>query len=418
MIGDMPRGLAILALTMLLVALAFWYATAPDDTTGQAPVSGVPLVEAGPAVPGPGAPGLRPARPAPLSEPERLAASPAPQPTPGDAGGRRTFPVEVSVFRFVSPASVPAAGARIELGVSPFAGPRGEVLATLESDASGRASVELPFDALAALGDVRGRYVWARSSGEGLLTQTAARPAPAPGDAAAPPAPGVKPVELRLSYVPGVVVEGRVVDAQGRPVAASVSLGNDTGAPMLGRHVGRTDAEGRFRLDAAAEGPSFVRAQARSTAPANSGGLATDQCDLGTGISAGFDVRFDTPPPFVEVVVSGPGALRGTVRDDQGQPVAGLDLLVLVAELDDGRGGARLPQPRANQLDREGRGHIRVTTRTDAEGAFQVLGLRADLYTIRAQVDDGDLRGGHPVGLTPDPVPSQGQLLDLRLTRP
>ncbi len=236
---------------------------------------------------------------------------------------------------------------------------------------------------------------------------------------------------VALDTQAGATARGRIVDASGARVEASVTLRHwieRDGRPALGqleaatRDVGR----GRFELDYAL---ADVHHGARLA-------LVADGGAAGTGVLGDLALALDAPPQELEVVVGGPGVVRGRVVDASGVPAAGLGLLVRLAELD-GDGGelgasdlqvARLVRcagrgfdmdPRAAlrrlaaQREADGGGHVAVELWTASDGTFEVRGLRDADHVVRAQ--DGRSRYPHP--LTSDPVAADGAALALVYSR-
>ncbi len=122
----------------------------------------------------------------------------------------------------------PIAGASVRLGARPWS-------PLVETEADGR------FRFLQASKGV------SFFSGESFLTVEAAGHAPEARPVTV--REGLPPVEFRLG--PGRTIRGRIVDSQGRPIAAaSVSLARWNGPPTL-RWRSETDTEGRFLWDGA-----------------------------------------------------------------------------------------------------------------------------------------------------------------------
>ncbi len=106
----------------------------------------------------------------------------------------------------------------------------------------------------------------------------------------------------------GVPIEGRVVDADGKPVAGAVVL--SAGSPQempseVNRFAVSTNAAGRFRTGQVKAGEWFLIARAKGHAPA-------DQT-----------IKVGTAVPQVEITLGRPRPLKGRVVDPQGKPIAG-----------------------------------------------------------------------------------------------
>jgi len=192
-----------------------------------------------------------------------------------------------------------------------------------------------------------------------LTTAAALASAQAPATAPASPAPdkaltpkpasgAARPARAKPSSTLEVVVQ----DPRGQPVAgALVAIGS--GRELLPRpHSGRTDAEGRVRLEKLPRPPWDVAIQAR--------GLAPKRVERVDG----------TKPLRVRLE---PGAvLTGTVRDGSTrEPVAGASVWVSVRT---GVAAQDTWDPDAG----------RVATRTDARGRFKLEGLGSGAATVSA----------------------------------
>ncbi|MHB1560353.1 MAG: carboxypeptidase regulatory-like domain-containing protein [Isosphaeraceae bacterium] len=106
----------------------------------------------------------------------------------------------------------------------------------------------------------------------------------------------------------GVPIEGRVVDANGRPVAGARVLT----ASYLGEVFSRadrfevtTDDRGHFRTAQVAKGRWFLLAQAKGRAPGET------------------QVRIDQAVPQVQIAMGRPHAFQGRVLDTSGRPIEG-----------------------------------------------------------------------------------------------
>jgi hypothetical protein len=136
--------------------------------------------------------------------------------------------------------------------------------------------------------------------------------------------------------------------------------------------------------------------------PVEAGLLLAEAGLHGTGTLAGLELSLDTPPQDLRIVVSGAGALRGRIVDASGAPAAGLDVLVLLAALDDERGSFVLPEPDASLRRIEGGGRLYVTGSTDSSGRFEARGLRPEPVVVRARTGPG-YASGYPLLLTHAP---------------
>lgn len=299
--------------------------------------------------------------------------------------------------------AVPRIRVVVGVGTPPIGAPNeGIVRAGLELDASradlrtvttgddGRATLRIPRAEVEAARSQRDPSVWARVVEPGYQQRTLRKPL---GDDAA------GAIEVALIAFRGRTLRGRVVDADGAPVAARVTAS----APDVQGRVGigatsRSGADGWFELMPFRGGVQHLLAEAG---------------DLGTGAVRDLDVDAVASEPIV-LRVSGPGVVRGRVRDAVGNGVPGLELGVWMASLDDDAGSFVLAEPGHTHARLEGRGRAWATVRTAADGSFEARGLRADRYVVRAGASS---HGPFPRLLTPAPVASDGVELDLRLER-
>jgi beta-lactamase regulating signal transducer with metallopeptidase domain/uncharacterized GH25 family protein len=147
----------------------------------------------------------------------------------------------------------------------------------------------------------------------------------------------------------GVPIEGRVVDAQGHPVAGAVVLSADHKTdtyPEVARFAITTDDKGHFRTGQVKAGEWIVLAQARGHAP---------------GVST---VKIDKAIPQVEIALGRPRTFRGRVADPSGHPIAEARL---------GLGAWR------------GYNFLGTVLYTDAEGRFQWDDAPDDELTVNVQ---------------------------------
>ncbi len=143
---------------------------------------------------------------------------------------------------------------------------------------------------------------------------------------------------------------------------------------------------------------------------------------VGTAVALDTFVRFTDPPQVLELVLKGPGILRGHIRDGRGGSAAGLALEV---ELDArvrntnyelaGTFEFRTADAQPAYRDVVGEGRTIARAVTDQDGAFVIDGLRRDLYRIRVP---GPRPLDGAVELTPTPVLADGSELALVRDRP
>jgi protocatechuate 3,4-dioxygenase beta subunit len=168
------------------------------------------------------------------------------------------------------------------------------------------------------------------------------------------PPPGGKAPPLRLVLAPGQTVVGRVVDPDGKPVAAAdVSLRRVQRSPGMGHGLtsggpgpsAATGADGRFRFHRVETGEYDLQVTRRGFAAGDRGAL--------TVLAQKSDVDLG------DVVLEPGVVLEGRVVGPKGVPVAGAEVW---------------PWPDTTPFERSPVWHEPVTT--DAEGAFRLADLR------------------------------------------
>ena len=220
--------------------------------------------------------------------------------------------------------------------------------------------------------DGEGRFAIADAP-SGTLFARATAAGRAPGEAEVGNAgPGRAREGIVITLTDGGSLRGRVLDAQGTPVAgAKVAFtpapDEDRGGPGRGRR--RMDAaaavapvtsgaDGSFVIDSLAEGAGFLAASAEK----GSGVVATR---VSAGSETAVDVRLDST-----------GSVAGRVVDGNGAPLAGARVFV-AGDWRDREAMAR--NAAAGQTFR--------STASDAEGRFQIDGLVGETVTLAAGGD-------------------------------
>lgn len=263
-------------------------------------------------------------------------------------------------------------------------------LAEAVTDEHGSATISIPRAAIEAARTLPGAAVWTRVVEPGLKQRTSSR--------RIPDAP-TSTLETTVIAFPGPTLRGRVVDERGEPVVAYVqSRALDFERKLGTAAICTTASDGWFEVL-----PWSTDAQT----------LTADAGDFGTAALAAVD-PLAAADESIELVVRGPGVVRGRVVDDAGRPASALDLLVCIPSIDDAHGSMQFPPRELQRAEIDGRGRAHAQVRTDADGAFEARGLRDDLYVVRARTTE---RGSFRVKLTPDAVPSDGAPLELRLQR-
>lgn len=399
----MPTLRILGALGGLLLAGTLWWVASAGDTDGA---GSEPATEPLPTTPRPAA---EPSTEEPtslaatLAEPVQLSVSAAAPVPPGC-----TVEIWAQQRNATGPGHHPVA-TQLEFGLSPSRNDLGEPLQLIETGADGRAVMELPWHLAEAPADGKPPWLWVRSQGMGLLTRVARRRAPnAPGESAS----------LAVTIQTGVVVTGRILGPDGEPAAGRVDWWSFGDEGVTSGFVGKAGADGLFSGELTRAGTHGLLAKGYSARDASLANAFNDpSLQLGTGLSELFEVRFDEAVPFIEVQVFGPGVIRGRILDAAGAPAAGISLMAVVAALDGEASGTAIPYSRTRDIDQEGRGNARVYMVTDTNGAFEARGLRDDLFNVRA-ADLALNLSGFPLLLTPQPVPSHGEPLELQLSRP
>jgi len=104
--------------------------------------------------------------------------------------------------------------------------------------------------------------------------------------------------------------------------------------------------------------------------------------ELGSGVLGPLELDPREGDQDFDLVVRGPGEIRGLLVDKEGRPVPRLELTASVPSLEG------LPFQRRRELvsliGREGRGNAVVSVSTDDSGRFRFRGLRDDDYSIQA----------------------------------
>lgn len=290
----------------------------------------------------------------------------------------------------------PAADIDVEFGFGDGLQRVGAAVGRGRSDAKGGASFDCD-ERTWRSASVRGDWLWARvaDSDEELaehwfeLDRKAASPA------------------FTIVVGPTSIVRGIVFDGSGAPTSALVRAVTE-GEPWFDAVIStvRSGPDGKFTI--ATRGERIVDILARSD-------------EHGVGSLLRVDVerqRFAAP---LELRLAGSGTLRGIVRDSRGQPVPGLPMRAGTAKLcadeiyyNRAESSTRFDLVKeTREIDFEGLGRACVWFHTDSRGEFEVHGLREDPYVLHGYPQHLPLVLLPREILTPDPVPSDGALLDL-----
>lgn len=223
----------------------------------------------------------------------------------------------------------------------------------------------------------RGRLALVQSLHGYYVASFAALKPDAPGvDVVVPETGDIPPVTL--PFTPGLVIEGTVVDAAGKPVRNQLVRveGTETSFYPL---AARTDSQGRFRL---AGMPPFAAVLVSATA----GGAAAEAVIPGAPQLGDLDLRRER----VSLTLLPGVQLSGRVLK-QGQPLA----------------GARVEVRRSRPATGE-RSRVFAVVTTDKDGRYLVGGFEpGDSYQLQITASDGSLAvGGPQVGPFPQTIPA------------
>lgn len=215
----------------------------------------------------------------------------------------------------------------------------------------------------------------------------------------------------RVDLQKGQTLRGHLIDGDGLPLLGRVSLyrlDRGNGDVRYVGHACKTSKEdGRFAYHAAA------RAWESSGEPSQLV-LVGRAPGLGTAALVDFETAGLDQLNAIELVVRGPGEIRGRLTDGAGEAVPGAKLTLASVHLESGGSGGKALASKALgalliQREMAGEGFEREETVTGADGGFRYAGLRPGEYRIHTT---SDLEGQpwvpkdrtRRVLLTPEPV--------------
>ncbi|HSF43650.1 MAG TPA: carboxypeptidase regulatory-like domain-containing protein, partial [Thermoanaerobaculia bacterium] len=191
----------------------------------------------------------------------------------------------------------------------------------------------------------------------------AAAPGRFPAGAEVPAGGTAAPVTLALA--PAAVIAGSVVDEQGGAVAGCFLASTDGTDAEKPPRLGWSRPDGSFRL------ASLLPAR-RYTVMAAQEGFAPGNAEVTTAPAG------KTAPPLRIVLTRGQRAF-GRVVDEEGRPVAGVMLTLEPAFEDE-----PLPLEEIEGTEETGFSVVVLEGSSDAQGAFEIPGVSAGTFTLRA----------------------------------
>lgn len=288
----------------------------------------------------------------------------------------------------VDPHGAPVAGARVAVDLA-------EVQRAVVVDGS---ALQLPHDLVWTNSDERGRFVF---RGVGYLPGAVLEARRSPFGGTTVPLPSVSTDNLLLELAPPVpldAVHGIVLDATGGPVeGARVSVG---------ALAASTARDGSFRVVwRDGQRPCFVHAVAA--------GLGVAGAELHEGPD---EPGWHPDRPVLLRLPAEPPRLRGRVVDADGAPVTGArvwtpDLTFFGQVVQDVEGHQVYAESSVEeQFGGPGGGRFEFATRTDDDGAFELVGVLPRDYALFA-IDPHSLAAAGPIAAR------AGEPVELRLER-
>ena len=278
----------------------------------------------------------------------------------------------------------PLGGVAVELGLLAAGRRHPGVEVTSGADGTFEALLEVP-SALLEGGAV---LLYGRPAESGFARTPVTAPLP-PGDGA-----GAATVELRVRFLPGGTLEGRVLTAQGAPLpgdaAGTVQLARLKGSQPTPAGRGELGPGGHFTLPLDERGRYQVQAQVPQ---------------LGSALLGDLELDPAADPEPVELRLAGTGELAGVLVDPLGQPVGHFPVgLFPEALLSADPGPAERPPLKVTRYwkirEVRGEGLRSGLLRTDAAGRFHFRGLRGGGYLLAGPAEHAWL-GSPAVGSGP-----------------
>jgi hypothetical protein len=160
------------------------------------------------------------------------------------------------------------------------------------------------------------------------------------------------------------VIAGRVVTSSGRPIGQAQILALRVGQSV---RIATTDAQGRFAVDGLSAGSYLLRVSAAGYVTIQYGQERATQAGRPLVVADGDTQRAG------DIVLSRGTAVTGTIVDEHGEPMQGVNVRALQLRYMGGRTAALSAGPR----DR----------RTDDRGRYRLYGLLPGTYIVVASVD-------------------------------
>ncbi|MEM6673082.1 MAG: hypothetical protein AAF726_09570 [Planctomycetota bacterium] len=212
----------------------------------------------------------------------------------------------------------------------------------------------------------------------------------------------------------GTTIRGRVVDEDGGGVDAYVVL------RRWRTQSGRTDLHRRFGARAMRGGwfeLHLAESEVDETDGLVRGMLVAHAEGIGTAALPDQAWSLSEPPQDLVVVLHGGGVLRGTVRDADGAPAAGLPLRAAHANTV-GSTKYSFSGAQAAAAFTKVDGNVQGSTVTRSDGSFEIPGLRPGPYHVRTRSSTWVHVSVYDVEITTAPVSTGPDPVELTYTRP
>lgn len=215
---------------------------------------------------------------------------------------------------------------------------------------------------------------------------------------------------LVLLATPGGTIRGRVTSASGQGVDARVSFQRwrEPDLNLQGTKNGSPQSALELIASAMYLGSGYFELHLPESV---SGMLLAHRAGLGSACRRDLQLDVERPRQDLNIILQGPGSVRGRLTDSAGVPVGGHTLMARLAELEvTGPGGSTQS---GDRLRAEGTGSLWHRVVSDENGWFLIEGLRMDRYVIRASKQAVSAKMS--ILLTKQPVLANGIALELVL---